>query len=150
MASEVELIYADGSCLGNPGPGGWAWARVSSGSTGVGSDPLTTNQRMELTAVLEALRANEGDLVVRSDSSYVVRCFLERWWTRWRANDFRNAKGQPVANADLWRPLIGLVVDGSRRIEFEWVKGHADDPWNAKVDRLAREAALNVARGLGR
>lgn len=142
MASERDtVVFTDGACIGNPGPGGWAWAH-SAAHYEVGCDPSTTNQRMELTAVLEAVRAHEGPLEVVSDSTYVVNCFRDRWWAGWRARNWRNSKGESVANQDLWRPLIELVVD--RRpgeIRFRWVKGHAGDVMNSLVDELANRAA---------
>jgi ribonuclease HI len=146
--SEPVVIYTDGACSGNPGPGGWAWAVAPSGEpSGAGGDPRTTNQRMEISAVLDALREH-ADLVdehgapmpieIVSDSTYVVNCFRDRWWERWERNGWRNAKRQPVANADLWKPLIELVRRGD--VGFRWVKGHSGDPMNDLVDRLAVEA----------
>ena len=107
-----------------------------------GSEPSTTNQRMELQAVLEALRANVGDLTIVSDSTYVINCFRDRWWVKWRANGWRNSKKQPVANTDLWVPLVDLVEE--RRPVFKWVKGHSGDVMNDLVDRLA-VAAIALA-----
>ncbi|ACU53664.1 ribonuclease H [Acidimicrobium ferrooxidans DSM 10331] len=148
MAVE-RLVYTDGACLGNPGPGGWAWFEPLTGRRASGSEAQTTNQRMELTAVLRALEADPAPLVlVRSDSQYVVRCFQERWWARWRQNGFRNAKGQPVSNRDLWELVLRLVLDEGRSVRFEWVRGHAGDPGNEEVDRLAQAAARAVARGV--
>ncbi len=130
------VVYTDGACSGNPGPGGWAWAVAPAGEpSGAGGEPQTTNQRMELTAVLEALRSVPGELEIVSDSSYVVQCFRDRWWVRWQANGWRNAQKKPVANVDLWEPLIELYLE--RRPEFRWVKGHSGDPMNDRVDRLA-------------
>ncbi|HUI05318.1 MAG TPA: ribonuclease H [Acidimicrobiales bacterium] len=134
------VVYTDGSCIGNPGPGGWAWA-VPDGPYASGAEPQSTNQRMEITAALEALRAIEGPVLVMSDSTYVVNCFRDRWWEGWRRRGWRNAAGKPVANRDLWEPLIGLVVDSGRRVRLSWVKGHAGDTMNDRVDRLALEAA---------
>lgn len=94
---------------------------------------------MELTAVLEAVRSLDGTLVVYSDSTYVVNCFRDRWWEGWIRRGWRNSQKKPVANRDLWEPLINLVL--SREIDFVWVKGHAGDPWNDEADRLATEAA---------
>jgi ribonuclease HI len=133
-------VYTDGSCIGNPGPGGWAWA-VPDGPYASGAEPESTNQRMEVTAVLEALRALDGPLHVVSDSTYVVNCFRDRWWEGWRRRGWRNTAGKPIANRDLWEPLIGLVVDAGRSVRFSWVKGHAGDVMNDRVDRLALEAA---------
>lgn len=89
-------------------------------------------------AVLEALRALDGDLTIVSDSTYVVHCFRDEWWRRWKANGWRNAKREPVANVDLWQPLVELYE--RRRPEFRWVKGHSGDPMNDLVDRLAVQA----------
>ncbi len=135
------VVYTDGACSGNPGPGGWAWAVAPDGHpSGSGGERSTTNQRMEITAVLEALRTLGGTgprrtIRVVSDSSYVVNCFRDRWWQRWQQNGWRNAKKQPVANADLWRPLIELVQHHD--VTFGWVKGHSGDPLNDLVDQLA-------------
>lgn len=135
------VVFTDGACIGNPGPGGWAWARGPSAYR-AGYARATTNQRMELTAALEAVAAHTGPLEVVSDSTYVVSCFTSRWWSGWRARGWKNAKGEPVANQDLWRPLIEQVVDERPgEITFRWVKGHSGDPMNDLVDRLANEAA---------
>jgi ribonuclease HI len=134
------LVYTDGACLGNPGPGGWAWA-VPEGPYESGAARATTNQRMEITAVLRALETLEGPVLVMSDSTYVVNCFRDRWWEGWLRRGWRNAAGKPVANRDLWEPLIGMAVDGGRVVRFDWVKGHSGDPMNDRVDLLATEAA---------
>jgi ribonuclease HI len=136
----VTIVYTDGSCHGNPGPGGWAWA-VPDGPYASGAEARTTNQRMELTAVLRALEALPGALEVVSDSTYVVRCFQDRWWEGWRRRGWRNASGRPVANRDLWEQVLAAAVDAGRTVGFRWVKGHADDPMNALVDALANRAA---------
>jgi len=137
------VVYTDGACSGNPGPGGWAWAVAPEGApSGSGGEPATTNQRMELRAVLEALRSLDGDLLIVSDSTYVVHCFRDRWWVRWRSNGWRNSKKEPVANTDLWMPLVEMYED--RRPEFRWVKGHSADPMNDLVDRLAVAAAKSA------
>jgi len=135
------VVFTDGACIGNPGPGGWAWA-LSAEEYASGAWPATTNQRMELTAVIEALAVVTGPVEIVSDSTYVVNCFRDRWWEGWRRRGWRNAKGEPVANQDLWRPLIELVVDRRQgEVRFRWVKGHAGDPMNELVDRLANDAA---------
>ena len=141
-------MYTDGACLGNPGPGGWAWA-VPGGPFASGAAPATTNQRMEIQAALEAVRALEGPLVVVSDSTYVVNCFRDRWWEGWLARGWMNKAKKPVANRDLWEPLIELVRADPTRIAFRWVKGHSDDPANDLVDRLAVEAARSQAARSG-
>jgi ribonuclease HI/uncharacterized phage-like protein YoqJ len=133
------LAYTDGACLGNPGPGGWAWA-VPGDRYASGAAAATTNQRMEITAAFEAVRAIEGRLEIVSDSTYVVNCFRDRWWEGWLRRDWKNSKKEPVANRDLWEPFIQLVRDRGD-VTFSWVKGHSGDPMNDLVDRLAVEAA---------
>lgn len=134
------VVYTDGACSGNPGPGGWAWA-VEGGSFASGAVPHTTNQRMEITAALEALRALPDPLEVVSDSTYVVNCFKQRWHEGWRANGWKNSQKKPVANRDLWEPFIRLALE--RDVTFRWVKGHGTDRMNQLVDELAVEAAQN-------
>ena len=134
------VVYTDGSSLGNPGPGGWAWA-VPDGPFASGAEARSTNQRMEITAVIQALQAIEGPVHVISDSTYVVNCFRDRWWEGWKRRGWRNTAGKPVANQDLWEPLLELVVDSGREIRFSWVKGHSGDEMNDRVDLLALTAA---------
>jgi ribonuclease HI len=134
------IVYTDGACLGNPGPGGWAWA-VPGGRYASGAVPRTTNQRMEIQAALEAVTSLAGPLEVVSDSTYVVNCFRDRWWERWLARGWVNSHRKAVANRDLWEPLILAYVADQERIRFRWVKGHAEDPFNDLVDRLAVAAA---------
>lgn len=136
----VTRVYTDGACVGNPGPGGWAWA-VPDGAYASGADPQSTNQRMEVKAALEAVLAIEGPLEVVSDSTYVVKCFNDRWWEAWVARGWTNKARQPVANRDLWEPLISAVQAEPGRVRFTWVKGHSADVMNDLVDRLAVEAA---------
>jgi len=132
-------VWTDGACSGNPGPGGWAWA-TRDGRQASGAVSLTTNQRMEIQAALEAVTALKGPLLVISDSTYVVNCFRDEWWRGWLARDWINAAKKPVANRDLWEPLIG-VVTGRDDVRFRWVKGHSGDPMNDLVDQLAVQAA---------
>jgi ribonuclease HI len=138
-ATDRIVVYTDGACSGNPGPGGWAWAIAPDGQrSGSGGETSTTNQRMELMAVLEAVRSHADEVVeihVVSDSTYVVNCFRDGWWVRWRRNGWRNSQRQPVANVDLWEPLVDLVE--RHAVTFEWVKGHSGDPMNDRVDALA-------------
>ena len=108
MTGHPIVVFTDGAAKGNPGPGGWAWA-VPGGPQGSGHDPATTNQRMEVRAAFEAVRALPGPLVVVSDSTYVVNCFKNSWWRGWRARGWLNSAKKPVANRDLWEPLIDLV-----------------------------------------
>ena len=145
----TTIAYSDGACLGNPGPGGWAWA-VPDGPFASGAEPHTTNQRMEITAVAEAVSQITGPLDVVSDSTYVVNCFRDRWWEGWQKRGWLNSQKKPVANRDLWEPLVNLVnarAAGPNRVTFRWVKGHSEDPMNDLVDALAVEAATT---GVGR
>jgi len=97
---------------------------------------------MEVTAVLAALEALDGLVEVVSDSTYVVNCFRQGWWVNWEARGWRNAKGQPVANQDLWKPLVRAVKErGKDQVAFRWVKGHSADVMNDLADALAVEAA---------
>jgi ribonuclease HI len=139
-AGNITLAYTDGACSGNPGPGGWAWA-VPDGPFASGAEAHSTNQRMEVTAAYEAVRANPGRLEVVSDSTYVVNCFRDRWHEGWVKRGWKNSKKEPVANRDLWEPFIDLVLERGD-VTFRWVKGHSTDPMNDLVDRLAVEAAL--------
>ena len=139
-APDTPTVYPDGACIGNPRPGGWAWA-VPGGAFASGSAAATTNQRMEVQAALEAIRAIEGPLRIVSDSKYVVDCFNQRWYDGWERRDWKNAKKEPVKNQDLWKPLIALYLARRDEITFEWVKGHSGDEMNDVVDRLAVEAA---------
>jgi ribonuclease HI len=135
----ARRVWTDGACSGNPGPGGWAWALDTSGATGTfdsGHADRTTNQRMEVQAALEAVLANEGPLLVVSDSTYVVNCFRDGWWRGWLDRDWTNTAKKPVANRDLWEPLVGLYVTRGD-VAFDWVKGHSGDPMNDLVDSLA-------------
>lgn len=136
----TTVVYTDGACSGNPGPGGWAWA-VPGGAWGRGHDPDTTNQRMELRAVLEATRALDGELDVVTDSTYVANCFRDGWWRGWEKRGWRNSAKQPVANQDLWKPLIAAHRAGRFGVP-RWVKGHSGDVMNDLVDRLAVASSL--------
>lgn len=144
-------VYTDGACKGNPGPGGWGWV-VPDGPWASGAEAESTNQRMELMAVLDALRALDGRVEVVSDSTYVVNCFRDGWWKGWLARGWKNSKKEPVANRDLWEPLIEIYRSREDDITFRWVKGHAGDEWNDIADRLAVEASHTQAprSGTGR
>ena len=138
MKPVVEL-WTDGACSGNPGPGGWAWALDTSrrpGTFDAGREDHTTNQRMEVRAALEAIRANPGPLLVVSDSTYVVNCFRDRWWQGWLARGWLTSAKKPVANRDLWEPFV-TAVNERGDVSFRWVKGHSGDPMNDLVDSLA-------------
>ena len=138
MNSGITTVYTDGACSGNPGPGGWAWV-VPDGEFAAGSDLATTNQRMELKAALEAVKAFQGEVIIFSDSTYVVNCFRDRWWEGWLRRGWLNSAKKPVKNRDLWEPLIESYRDRNN-ISFRWVKGHSGDRWNDEADRLAVQA----------
>ena len=131
----MTIAYTDGACSGNPGPGGWAWA-VPGGRWAAGAAAQTTNQRMEISAAYEAVRAIEGPLDIVSDSTYVVNCFRDRWWEGWLRRGWVNSAKKPVANRDLWEPLVTAVRERGD-VSFRWVKGHSGDPMNDLVDLLA-------------
>jgi ribonuclease HI/uncharacterized phage-like protein YoqJ len=140
LSALSTTVFTDGACLGNPGPGGWAWA-VPSGPFRSGAAAMTTNQRMEITAALEAARSLGGPVEIVSDSTYVVNCFRDRWWEGWLARGWKTSAKKDVANRDLWEPLIDLYRAEPGRLRFRWVKGHSSDAMNDLVDRLAVEAA---------
>lgn len=135
-------IFTDGACMGNPGPGGYgAIIKCVEGAREIsGGNPETTNNRMELTAVIEALRQLErpSNIVVVTDSNYVVKGMTE-WLPGWIKRQWRNSRKKPVLNRDLWETLVFL----SRRhqIEWQWVKGHDGHPENERCDLLAKKAA---------
>jgi ribonuclease HI len=134
-------IYTDGACRGNPGPGGWA-AVLSAGGREKeisGAQLLTTNNRMELQAVIEALNALKRPAQVRlyTDSQYVRRGILE-WLPQWKARGWKTADRKPVKNQDLWQQLE--TAAGPHRIEWHWVPGHAGVPGNERCDALANAA----------
>ena len=134
-------IYTDGACRGNPGPGGWA-ATLSLGEHFrelSGAEAATTNNRMELTAVIEALSALKRESRVRvfTDSEYVRRGSPE-WLRAWKARDWRTADKKPVKNRDLWERLDAVAA--RHDIEWRWVKGHSGVPGNERVDTLANAA----------
>ncbi len=129
-------VFTDGACSGNPGPGGWGWV-TRDGRSAKGGEEHTTNQRMEVQAVLEALRAIEGDVVIHSDSTYVVNCFNDRWYEGWRKRGWKNSQKKPVANRDLWEPLIAAYEERADEVSFVWVKGHAGNEFNEIADQLA-------------
>ncbi|OLC17707.1 MAG: ribonuclease HI [Candidatus Rokubacteria bacterium 13_1_40CM_69_27] len=142
------MVYTDGACAGNPGPGGWAAIIIDGDDerTVSGAEPKTTNQRMELTAAIEGLAAIPGRRRVRlhSDSAYLVNCFHDRWWERWERNGWIGTDKKPVVNRDLWERLLAQT----RRHDVVWVKvaGHSGDALNERVDRLARQAIASLTR----
>ena len=144
--SDAVVIYTDGACSGNPGPGGWAWAVSPTGEPrNSGGEPHSTNQRMEIMAAYNAVLTFADDprpLIIVADSHYVVKCFTENWWQGWIKRGWKNSQRQPVANRDLWEPFIELVQKRGN-VEFAWVKGHSGDPMNDLVDSLAVSHTLS-------
>ncbi len=140
------IIYTDGACKGNPGPGGWgAWLRMNEHEKELfGGEALTTNNRMELTAVIEALMTlkRSCNVIVYTDSEY-VRKGISEWIHGWKQRGWKTADKKPVKNADLWQRL-----DAQRnlhQVEFRWVKGHAGDPGNERADALANRGVDTVS-----
>lgn len=149
-APRQVVIYTDGACKGNPGPGGWG-AVLTSGDTEkemFGGELGTTNNRMEITAVIEALTALKQPCKVTLylDSEYVRKGITE-WIHGWKARGWRTAAKAPVKNVDLWQRLDALVASSGHHIDWRWVKGHAGDPGNERADGLANKG---VERALGR
>jgi ribonuclease HI len=142
------IIFTDGACLGNPGPGGYAAVITIAGDEQiiVGRDRSTTNNKMEMTAAIKALEAVSKDLpiVIHSDSQYVIKGATE-WLRGWKAKGWRKADGKPVMNQDLWMQIDALMV--GRQISWKWVKGHAGHPENERVDSLANWEAVRAAAG---
>ncbi len=146
--NEVE-IYTDGACKGNPGPGGWG-ALLRSGATEkelFGGEALTTNNRMELLAVIEALTALKRPcrITLHLDSEYVRKGITE-WISGWKARGWRTATKQPVKNVDLWQRLDALVSGSGHAIDWRWVKGHSGNTGNERADGLANRGVAQVLR----
>jgi len=146
--SEVVVIYADGACKGNPGPGGWgAWISMGGHSKELcGGELVTTNNRMELMAVIRALQALKRTCNVKiyTDSVYVQKGMTE-WIEGWKKRGWRTADKKPVKNDDLWQILDAIAEQ--HKIEWLWVKGHAGDVGNERADALANQGVAQVMQG---
>jgi ribonuclease HI len=142
---QVE-IFTDGACKGNPGPGGWGAILRTGGHEKElsGSDPATTNNRMELTAIIRALQALKAPCQVQlhTDSRYVIDG-ITKWIFGWQKNGWKTAAKKPVLNAELWQELLSAT--NPHKIDWIWVKGHAGHPENERADVLASNAALTAA-----
>ena len=140
--SEKVIIYTDGACSGNPGPGGWGAILMYKGAKKEISGGMknTTNNIMEITAVVEALKCLkvESDVEVYSDSAYTVNAFKQGWIYNWMKNGWKTANKEPVKNKELWQELYALTK--KHKVEFIKVKGHADNEFNNRCDEMAREA----------
>lgn len=144
------VIYTDGACKGNPGPGGWGVLLRSPDGTEkelCGGERETTNNRMEMMAVIEALAALKRpcDVTLFLDSQYVLKGITE-WLPGWKAKGWRTAAKQPVKNVDLWQRLDALVANSGHAIDWRWVKGHAGDPGNERADALANKGVEQALR----
>ena len=143
-------IYTDGACKGNPGPGGWGVLLKGGGTEKelFGGELGTTNNRMELLAVIRALEALKRpcQVALYLDSQYVLKGITE-WLPGWKARGWRTAAKQPVKNVDLWQALDALVSQGGHKIDWRWVRGHTGDAGNERADALAN---LGVDKALGR
>lgn len=144
--SEKVIIYTDGACSGNPGPGGWGAILMYKGAKKEISGGMrnTTNNIMEITAVVEALKCLkvESDVEVYSDSAYTVNAFKQGWIYNWMKNGWKTANKEPVKNKELWQELYSLTK--KHKVEFIKVKGHADNEFNNRCDEMAREAIQNL------
>lgn len=140
-------IFTDGACSGNPGPGGWGVIlRYKEHEKELsGGEPDTTNNRMELTAVLKGLKALKEpcDVMLMSDSKYVCDAVMKGWLETWKSNGWKKSNKKPVLNVDLWEPVSELLEQ--HRVQFVWTKGHAGCPENERCDALAVAAAQKIA-----
>ncbi len=141
-------IYTDGACSGNPGPGGWGAILMyrSHKKELSGYEPVTTNNRMELTAVIEALRALKApcEVSIHTDSAYVCNAFQQDWLTNWQINGWKTTSKRAVENQDLWVELLTALKPHTH--SFIKVKGHSDNPYNNRCDELARLAIKKAAQ----
>ncbi len=146
MPAEVVRIYTDGACKGNPGPGGWGAILRADGKEKelFGGEAQTTNNRMEMTAVIRALEALKGpcEVEVYTDSQYVQKGISE-WLPAWKRRGWRTADKKPVKNADLWKELERVA--GAHRVTWHWVKGHAGHPENERADALANRGVEEIS-----
>lgn len=147
MMSHLIEIFTDGACSGNPGPGGWAaLLRLGEHEKELsGFEVMTTNNRMELTAAIKALKSLKKKCKINlyTDSTY-VKDGITLWIKGWQKNGWRTGGRKPVKNADLWQELLDLTY--LHEIRWHWVRGHSDHPENERVDKLARQAIINKAQ----
>jgi len=150
MERSLVSMATDGACSGNPGPGGWGVVLETERQGKVhrkelcGGDPATTNNRMELTAVIQGFRAlhRACAVTVVSDSQYIVNAFTQGWLKKWQANGWRTSKRVSVENQDLWQALLEAAA--GHEVTWTWVRGHAGHPLNERADVLAHEGASTI------
>ena len=139
MPKQKVILYTDGACSGNPGPGGWGAILTCGGHEKelCGGEPQTTNNRMELTAVIEGLSALKQpcEVTVVTDSKYVVDAIQKGWARGWKLRGWMRSNKEPALNPDLWEKLLDLI--DRHEVSFQWVKGHAGHPQNERCDRMA-------------
>lgn len=150
------IIYTDGACSGNPGPGGWAFVAVESSGTGTkiessGSELNTTNNRMELTAVINGISFIKAiaysSMLILTDSKYIVDAVNQGWLNSWVSKNWKKSDGKSVLNQDLWSKLLELM--SIYNVSFQWVKGHAGIPENERCDELARKEIKKLRKLYG-
>ena len=142
-SKDEVIVYTDGACSGNPGPGGWGALLIWRGKKRelTGAEPESTNNRMEMRAVIEALKALKRPCHVKihSDSALIVNAFKQGWIENWQKRGWKKANKKPVENQDLWKEMLAAMDD--HKVSWIKVKGHADNELNNRVDRLAVEAS---------
>jgi ribonuclease HI len=156
MANNELIVFTDGGCSGNPGPGGWAYVIVNPAASFPvlakkwGAEPITTNNRMELSAAVEALRDAKGRLqsplvsiTVFTDSQYVQKG-ISLWVNSWKRNGWRTSAKEPVKNKDLWQTLDALSTE--LHVRWNWVKGHAGNEYNELCDQMTQEAIASLRK----
>lgn len=143
------LIWTDGACAKNPGPGGWAAIlKVGAHEKEIfGSEPDTTNNRMEMMGALKALQSLKKSckVVLHTDSEYLCKAFQQNWLAKWENNNWETSAGTPVKNIDLWQALLKAAEPHT--VTWKWVKGHAGDEYNNRCDELAVQARLSLTNG---
>ncbi len=139
MSKPIVTVYTDGACSGNPGPGGWGAVLIWNGNEKEisGGDPQTTNNRMEMKAVIEALKAltKPCEVHIHSDSALIINAMTQGWIENWQARGWRKADKKPVENKELWQEMLEAV--NGHKVKWVKVKGHSGDPLNERVDQLA-------------
>ena len=145
----MRTIHTDGSCLGNPGPGGWAY--VARDMEASGHEAKTTNNRMEMAAVIAALHDSPLEPIqIVSDSKYVVDCINMSWYAKWQRNGWKTSKKKPVLNKDLWVKMLQSIDQRTTQgapVTFAWTRGHSGQVENERADTLARQAAERPVAG---